>query len=118
MQLASCVVCLLQRALELIAGMVTRKNLTDIVRRLSEHVDSAEGAYRDALIDKIIFMCSRDKYEYLEDFAWYISVLIKLAYIQVRRAAGVVRALGSGFGGLHRCLACRALVSRIPSQHS
>ncbi len=76
-------VCASQRALELIAGMVTRKNLSDIVRRLSEHVESAEGAYRDALIDKIIFMCSRDKYEYLEDFAWYISVLIKLAYIQV-----------------------------------
>ena len=72
-----------QRALELIAGMVTRKNLSDCVQRLMEHVENAEGTYRDALIEKIIFICSRDKYEYLEDFAWYISTLIKLAYIQV-----------------------------------
>lgn len=82
--------------------MVTRKNLADIVRRLMENIDSAEGAYRDALIDKIIFMCSRDKYEYLEDFAWYISVLIKLAYIQVRWLA-VVACLPTAV-----CVTCHA----------
>lgn len=89
-----------QRALELIAGMVTRKNLTDCVQRLMENVENAEGAYRDALIEKIIFMCSRDKYEYLEDFAWYISTLIKLAYIQVRGAFLLFAAL---FSVLPRC---------------
>jgi len=30
----------------------------------------AEGPYRDELISKIIFMCSRDKFAYLSDFAW------------------------------------------------
>jgi AP-3 complex subunit delta-1 len=70
------------RALELITGMVTRRNLQDIVKRLLELVDTAEGHFRDELIEKIIFMCSRDKFAYLVDFAWYVSVLAKLAYIQ------------------------------------
>lgn len=70
------------RALELLCGMVTRKNLPDIVKALMGHLEAAEGHYRDELIDKIIFMCSRDKYAYLADFAWYIGVLAKLAFIQ------------------------------------
>ena len=42
----------------------------------------AEGAYRDELINKIIYMCSRDKYAFLTDFAWYLSVLVDLATVQ------------------------------------
>jgi hypothetical protein len=70
------------RALELIAGMVTRRNLPDIVKSLLGHLETAEGHYRDELIDKIIFMCSRDKYGYLADFSWYVGVLAKLAFIK------------------------------------
>jgi len=69
------------RALELISGMVTRKNLEDIVKSLMGFIESAEGHYRDQLIEKIIFMCSRDKYAYLADFEWYVGVLAKLAYV-------------------------------------
>ena len=36
-----------------------------------------QGHFRDELIEKVIFMCSRDKYAYLADFAWYLSVLVK-----------------------------------------
>ena len=61
------------RALELITGMVTVKNLPDIVRRLLEHVQDAEGHYRDELIGKIVFICSRDKFAFLKDFAWYVT---------------------------------------------
>ena len=61
------------RALELITGMVTVKNLPDIVRRLLEHVQDAEGHYRDELIGKIVFICSRDKFAFLKDFAWYVA---------------------------------------------
>ena len=75
--------CVWQRALELITGMVTRRNLPDIVKRLVDLVETTEGVCRDAFVEKIIFMCSRDNFEYLEDFAWYISVLIKLASVQV-----------------------------------
>jgi AP-3 complex subunit delta len=95
------------RALELITGMVTRRNLPDIVKRLLELLETAEvrhcgrlrlqpgtqtahdhvpstrshasfqGHFRDELIEKVVFMCSRDKFAYLADFAWYISVLVK-----------------------------------------
>ena len=69
------------RALELIAGMVTRRNLEDIVKSLMTHLEEADGHYQDELINKIIFICSRDKYAYLADFSWYVGVLAKLAYI-------------------------------------
>jgi len=67
------------RALELVSGMCTRRNLPDIVDSLFQHLDTAEGHWRSELIDKIIFMCSRDKYAYLNDFSWYVEVLSKLA---------------------------------------
>jgi len=69
-------------SLELIGGMITQRNLMDMVRRLLEQVRSAEGAYREQLIDKIMFICSRDRYSFLTDFAWYISVLVDLAHVE------------------------------------
>ena len=70
------------RALELLTGMVTKRNLEELVHKLLQHVHVAEGPYRDELISRIIFMCSRDKYTYLSDFAWYLSVLVDLATVQ------------------------------------
>lgn len=67
------------RALELITGMVTRRNLKDVVKKLLEHVTAAEDTYRRELVGKIIFVCSRDKYAYLTDFAWYLQVLVHMA---------------------------------------
>ncbi|GBG30420.1 AP-3 complex subunit delta [Hondaea fermentalgiana] len=69
------------RALELLTGMVTKRNLIDIVQKLLLHVETAEGAYRDELIDKIVYVCSREKYAFLSNFAWYVSVLVQLAHI-------------------------------------
>ena len=40
----------------------------------NSYVVVAEGSYRDELISKIVFMCSRDKFAYLTDFAWYVRV--------------------------------------------
>ena len=70
--------------------MVTRRNLTEIVKRLLELLESAEGHFRDELIAKVLFMCARDKYAYLADFAWYVSVLAKLAYIPDTKHSGAV----------------------------
>eukprot|EP00636_Phaeomonas_parva_P006326 CAMPEP_0118860750 /NCGR_PEP_ID=MMETSP1163-20130328/6498_1 /TAXON_ID=124430 /ORGANISM="Phaeomonas parva, Strain CCMP2877" /LENGTH=447 /DNA_ID=CAMNT_0006794477 /DNA_START=229 /DNA_END=1568 /DNA_ORIENTATION=- len=67
------------RALELLTGMVTRRSLVELVHRLLVHVGVAEGRYRSELVRKIIFMCSREKYSFLADFDWYVSVLVKLA---------------------------------------
>ena len=70
------------RALELLAGIVSRKSLVDLVHHLLEHVRHSEGAYRDEIIAKILFMCSKDKYALVTDFAWYLSVLLALAVMQ------------------------------------
>uniref|UniRef100_A0A7S3Y2N8 AP-3 complex subunit delta n=1 Tax=Heterosigma akashiwo TaxID=2829 RepID=A0A7S3Y2N8_HETAK len=70
------------RALELLTGMVTKRNLEELVHKFLQHVATAEGTYRDTLVEKILFMCARDKYAYLEDFAWYMSVLVDLAHLQ------------------------------------
>jgi hypothetical protein len=45
------------RALDLVSGMVTKKNLVDIVRILMDHVTSSEGNFRTTLVDKIIEVC-------------------------------------------------------------
>ncbi|CAN0186855.1 unnamed protein product [Scytosiphon promiscuus] len=70
------------RALELLTGMVTKRNLEDLVLNLLQHVARAEGTYRDELISKIILVCSRDKYAYLSNFRWYTGVLIDLSRVE------------------------------------
>ncbi|KAF3834837.1 hypothetical protein F7725_027395 [Dissostichus mawsoni] len=48
------------RALDLLYGMVSKKNLMEIVKKLMLHVDKAEGTtYRDELLTKIIDICTR-----------------------------------------------------------
>lgn len=42
----------------------------------NRYVVVAEGSYRDELIAKIVFMCSRDKFAYLTDFAWYVCAYL------------------------------------------
>ena len=44
--------------------MVTKKNLTDIVRKLVSHLEIVEGqSYRDEVVSKIIYICSQEKYK-------------------------------------------------------
>ena len=44
--------------------MVTKKNLTDIVRKLVSHLELVEGqSYRDEVVSKIIHICSQEKYK-------------------------------------------------------
>jgi AP-3 complex subunit delta-1 len=67
------------KALELLAGIVSKKSLVDIVKHLLQHVASAKGEYRDEVIATILQICSKDKYALISDFAWYVSVLVQLA---------------------------------------
>eukprot|EP01119_Soliformovum_irregulare_P006547 TRINITY_DN1867_c0_g1_i1.p1 TRINITY_DN1867_c0_g1~~TRINITY_DN1867_c0_g1_i1.p1 ORF type:complete len:1143 (+),score=392.91 TRINITY_DN1867_c0_g1_i1:240-3431(+) len=68
------------RALDLLEGMVSKKNLIEIVRKLLDHLDKADSmSYKDAVTEKIILVCSKDSYKYLTDFEWYIAVLAELA---------------------------------------
>ena len=75
-------VTLRTRALELLTGMVTRKNLMELINQLMQHVHRAENAYREDLVEKIILMCSKDKYANITNFSWYVSILVRLANIQ------------------------------------
>ncbi|CAL8097067.1 unnamed protein product [Calicophoron daubneyi] len=71
------------RALNLLHGMVTKKNLMEIVKCLIRHVGDASGGmhYRNELVGKIVHICSQDDYQFVTSFEWYISVLVELARI-------------------------------------
>ncbi|CAK9814852.1 AP-3 complex subunit delta-1 [Anthophora quadrimaculata] len=71
------------RALDLLYGMVSKKNLMEIVKKLMVHMDKAEGtAYRDELLSKIIQICSQNNYQFITYFEWYISVLVELTRME------------------------------------
>lgn len=66
------------KALELLAGIVSKKSLMDIVKHLLQHVADSEGSYRDQIVATVLQMCSKEKYSLVTDFAWYVSVLVEL----------------------------------------
>lgn len=76
------------RALDLLfcgkgGGMVSKKNLMEIVRRLLGHMERAEGsAYRDELLFKVIQICSQGSYQYVTNFEWYLTVLVELIQLE------------------------------------
>lgn len=71
------------RALDLLYGMVSKKTLMEIVKKLMVHMDKAEGTtYRDELLSKIIDICSQNNYQYITNFEWYVSVLVDLTRME------------------------------------
>ncbi|CAO3685225.1 unnamed protein product [Umbelopsis ramanniana] len=87
------------RALDIVVGMVNRKNLVDIVKRLVAHLVPANDAdgdpsasfpppstvvdpqYRADIIHRIIFICSQNSYHNVTNFEWYITILVGLTYV-------------------------------------
>lgn len=67
------------RALDLLIGLATRKNIMDLITQLLHHVDMATGNYKVDLVERIIEICSSEKYALVTDFAWYMDVLVILA---------------------------------------
>ncbi|XP_043441961.1 AP-3 complex subunit delta-1 isoform X1 [Prionailurus bengalensis] len=81
------------RALDLLYGMVSKKNLVEIVKKLMSHVDKAEGTtYRDELLTKIIDICSQCNYQHITNFQWYISVLVELTRLEGTRHGHLIAA--------------------------
>jgi len=71
------------RALDLIVGMVNKRNLMDIIKKLMDKLHDAEdGLYQDDLISKIIDICSQNSYAHITDFEWYVTVLVELTHTQ------------------------------------
>lgn len=84
------------RALDLLYGMVSKKNLMEIVRRLLGHMERAEGsAYRDELLFKVIEICAQGSYQYVTNFEWYLTVLVEL--IQLESGSKHGRCLSFGY---------------------
>ncbi|XP_068728186.1 AP-3 complex subunit delta-1-like [Montipora capricornis] len=74
------------RALDLIVGMVSKKNIMDIIKKLMVHIDKADSqTYCDELISKIIKICSMNDYHYVTNFEWYVDVLIQLTRVEGTR---------------------------------
>ncbi|XP_067824413.1 AP-3 complex subunit delta-1 isoform X2 [Heptranchias perlo] len=81
------------RALDLLYGMVSKKSLMEIVKKLMIHVDKAEGTtYRDELLTKIIDICSQSNYQYITNFEWYISILVELTRLEGTRHGHLIAA--------------------------
>ncbi|KAL7716863.1 AP-3 complex subunit delta [Entamoeba marina] len=67
-------------ALELLIGMVTKKNICETVDRLLLIVEKSENSYyRDELYLKIIEIIKQDNYVNVSDFEWYLKLLSRLS---------------------------------------
>lgn len=98
------------RALDLLSAMVNRQTLQHVVQHLLSHLSpespsgtnqsaaqalsqaisgvavsvmppSLSAPYRLDVARRILDMCSRDHYDNVEDFEWYLSVLVDLSYV-------------------------------------
>ncbi|KAH9527466.1 AP-3 complex subunit delta-1 [Dermatophagoides farinae] len=80
------------RALDLLYGMVTKKNLMEIVQKLVKNVTEGQigNKFRDELILKLIEICSQSDYQFIVNFEWYLSVLIDLARVDGGTIHGVL----------------------------
>ncbi|VDN04837.1 unnamed protein product [Thelazia callipaeda] len=79
------------RVLDLLYGMVSKRNIMEIIRKLMDHLDAAEGSYyRDELLSRIIAICSYNNYQYITNFEWYISVLVELTKVEGTKHGSVI----------------------------
>ena len=64
-------------ALDLMANLVNAKSLDGIVAKLFDGFSSCKSqAFRDSILLRVIDICSRNDYEMVNDFDWYITVLM------------------------------------------
>nr|QHN70698.1 garnet [Limenitis arthemis astyanax] len=77
------------RALGLLYGMVSKRNLMEIVKKLMVHMERAEGTlYRDELLTRMIEICAQNNYQHVVDFEWYITVLAELTEMETSSKHG------------------------------
>ncbi|KAF0699488.1 Aste57867_9958 [Aphanomyces stellatus] len=84
------------RSLELLVGMVTPDNAPAIIQELMRHTMVSDGVYRQELMNKILMVCSINKYQNVADFEWYLAILVQLAKVpgeNAKNAAEITRQL-------------------------
>jgi AP-3 complex subunit delta-1 len=70
------------RALDLLPSMATRKNLVELVTQLLKHVEASTGTYKLELVSRVVEMCSGEKYSLLQDFPWYLDILLEMGHVR------------------------------------
>lgn len=76
-------------ALDLVTGLVNSKTLFGIVKRLMVNLANSDSGnfsqeeirYRSLAAKNIIHACSKNMYENLTNFEWYLQVLVELIYV-------------------------------------
>ena len=67
-------------ALDLLGSLASKKTIDHVVGRIFEQIGTTKKvSYRDQLVAKIINICSKDDYEMITDFGWYVDVLMDIA---------------------------------------
>ena len=70
------------QALGLVAGMVSKDNLTEIVAQLMRQLDSPDTTHRDELVLVVLQACRCDGFAHVPSFKWLVSCLIALLRIE------------------------------------
>jgi len=66
-------------SLDLLTSLANAKNIDGVVERLFDQLQMCpKQSIRNQLVEKIIFICSKNDYENITDFEWYISILIDI----------------------------------------
>lgn len=81
------------RALDLVSGMASRRNLIEITQKLVEKIDFTDDQdYKDDLVAKIIDICSQNTYAQVTDFDWYVQVLLELTHVRGTKHGALISA--------------------------
>ncbi|KFK39167.1 hypothetical protein AALP_AA3G208900 [Arabis alpina] len=68
-------------ALHLLMTMVNEDNVTEISRILMNYALKSDPLFCNEIIASILLACSRNSYEIIVDFDWYLSLLCEMARI-------------------------------------
>lgn len=81
------------RALEIVTGMVTQKNLKELIKRLIQHLvpsdkahsSSLDSQYRSEVVNRVLTLCSQNTYELVLDFEVSLSLFTTRLYEPLSR---------------------------------
>ena len=80
------------RALNLLCGMITKQNIVEVTQKLLKHATLFDDVYRDAVIGRVLAICSFNNYCYISNFEWYVGILIRLLDNSAMSHGGVIGA--------------------------
>ena len=80
-------------ALNLIAGMVTRQSLPELVQKLLGQVQVHANAYRDDVISVVLSACRADGFGHVPSFRWLVTTLLAVAALRSKHGVEVARLL-------------------------